>query len=96
MEGAARIPPPTHLTPQPPHPQGDSHEAAVSRGRHEIVSLVEALRISPSGEAVEAAHRLYRLALQRNFTRGRRVNQVRRGGGGGGGGGGVGYIHDQL
>ncbi|KAG2429326.1 hypothetical protein HXX76_011093 [Chlamydomonas incerta] len=55
---------------------GDSHEAAVSRGRHEIVSLVEALRISPSGEAVEAAHRLYRLALQRNFTRGRRVNQV--------------------
>ncbi|GLC54447.1 hypothetical protein PLESTB_000864600 [Pleodorina starrii] len=55
---------------------GGGHEAAVSRGRHEIVSLVEALRISPSSEAIEAAHRLYRLALQRGFTKGRRVNQV--------------------
>ncbi|GFR43136.1 hypothetical protein Agub_g4153 [Astrephomene gubernaculifera] len=55
---------------------GDSHEASVSRGRYEIVALVEALRISPAGEATEAAHRLYRLALQRGFTRGRRVNMV--------------------
>ncbi|KXZ48221.1 BFR protein [Gonium pectorale] len=55
---------------------GDSHEAAVTRGRYEIMALVEALRISPSSEATEAAHRLYKLALQRGFTRGRRANQV--------------------
>nr|ADI46953.1 BFR1m [Volvox carteri f. nagariensis] len=55
---------------------GGGHEGALSRGRHEIVALVEALRISPSSEAIEAGHRLYRLALQRGFTRGRRVNQV--------------------
>nr|BCL66206.1 Transcription initiation factor TFIIIB Brf1 subunit [Volvox reticuliferus]BCL66274.1 Transcription initiation factor TFIIIB Brf1 subunit [Volvox reticuliferus] len=55
---------------------GGGHEAAVSRGRQEVVALVEALRISPSSEAIEAAHRLYRLALQRGFTKGRRVNQV--------------------
>ncbi|GLI62861.1 Transcription initiation factor TFIIIB Brf1 subunit [Volvox africanus] len=55
---------------------GGGHEAAVSRGRQEVVALVEALRISPSSEAIDAAHRLYRLALQRGFTKGRRVNQV--------------------
>ncbi len=57
--------------------QGDSHEAAVARGRGLIADLVEALRVTPAGEAVDAAHRLYKLAMQRGFTRGRRVNQVR-------------------
>ena len=56
--------------------QGDSHEGAVARGRGEISSLVEHFRIFPSNDATEAAHRLYKLALQRGFTRGRRVNQV--------------------
>lgn len=42
-------------------------------------ALVDHFRITPSGETVEAAHRLYRIALQRGFTRGRRVNQVRGG-----------------
>lgn len=30
----------------------------------------------PREESIEAAHRLYKLALNRNFTRGRRTNQV--------------------
>lgn len=57
--------------------QVDSHEAAISRGRREIQHMVEHFRITPSGEAVDASHRLYKIALQRGFTRGRRVNQVR-------------------
>ena len=42
------------------------------------MALVEHFRISPSGDIIEAAHRLYKLALNRGFTRGRRVNQVCR------------------
>ena len=49
----------------------------MARGRQEIVVLVEQFGISPSNDAVEAAHRLYKLAMQHSFTRGRRVNQVR-------------------
>ena len=30
----------------------------------------------PHGDTIEGAHRLYRIALQRNFTRGRRTAQV--------------------
>lgn len=43
----------------------------------EIAALVENFGISPPSEAVGTAHRLYKLALQSGFTRGRRVNQVR-------------------
>jgi len=64
-------------TPQPACVQTDSHESAMARGRSEIAALVEQLRITPSMEAIEAAHRLYKLAMQRGFTRGRRVDQVR-------------------
>ncbi|KAL6780177.1 hypothetical protein ACKKBF_B14155 [Auxenochlorella protothecoides x Auxenochlorella symbiontica] len=56
--------------------QTDSHERAQQKGRHQIAQLVEALKIRPREESVESAHRLYRLALQRGFTRGRRTNQV--------------------
>eukprot|EP00873_Tetraselmis_striata_P036499 jgi/Tetstr1/456763/TSEL_043460.t1 len=56
--------------------QGDSHERTVSKGRTEIQYLADTLNIRPRDDLVDAAHRLYRLALQHNFTRGRRTNQV--------------------
>ncbi|EFN55262.1 hypothetical protein CHLNCDRAFT_57908 [Chlorella variabilis] len=56
--------------------QADSHEKAQQRGRHEIAHLVDQLSVRPREESIEAAHRLYKLALQRGFTRGRRTNQV--------------------
>jgi transcription factor IIIB subunit 2 len=56
--------------------QADSHERAQQRGRQEIAHLVDMLRVVPREETVEASHRLYKLALQRGFTRGRRTNQV--------------------
>lgn len=56
--------------------QSDNHESVAIRGRNELQGLVEHFRVTPSGEMLEASHRLYKLALQRGFTRGRRVNQV--------------------
>ena len=56
--------------------QFDSHEKSLARGKTEIQLLVSQLNIRPRDDMTEAAHRLYRLALQRNFTRGRRTNQV--------------------
>ncbi len=56
--------------------QFDSHEKSLARGRAEIGLLISQLNIRPRDEAAEGAHRLYRLALSRNFTRGRRTNQV--------------------
>lgn len=38
--------------------------------------MIDSFRIRPREECLEAAHRLYRLALQQGFTKGRRVNQV--------------------
>jgi transcription factor IIIB 90 kDa subunit len=57
--------------------QFDSHEKSLARGKTEIQLLVSQLNIRPREDMTEAAHRLYRLALQRNFTRGRRTNQVK-------------------
>lgn len=56
--------------------QADSHEKAQQRGRQDISQLVNLLNINNREEVIEGAHRLYRLALQRGFTRGRRTNQV--------------------
>ena len=56
--------------------QVDSHEKTVGKGRHEISQIAERLGMRPREELVGAAHRLYKLAVQRNFTRGRRTNQV--------------------
>ena len=38
--------------------------------------MVDAFTIRPREDCLEAAHRLYRLALQQGFTKGRRVGQV--------------------
>ncbi|KAL0050009.1 hypothetical protein WJX82_002680 [Trebouxia sp. C0006] len=56
--------------------QVDSHEKSLAKGRDEIQHLVLQLEITPHGDTIEGAHRLYRIALQRNFTRGRRTAQV--------------------
>lgn len=61
----------------PPSLQGDSHDIAVNKGRGEIQSMIDTFNIRPREDCLEAAHRLYRLALQQGFTKGRRVNQVR-------------------
>ncbi|KAK9825942.1 hypothetical protein WJX74_000470 [Apatococcus lobatus] len=55
---------------------GDSHERSVQKGKLEIMSLVDHLHIQHREDTVDSSHRLYRLALLHNFTRGRRVNQV--------------------
>ena len=56
--------------------QLDSHEKALSRGRAEVMQLVDRLRIHPREDSADSAARLYALALQKNFTRGRRTSQV--------------------
>jgi transcription factor IIIB subunit 2 len=56
--------------------QADSHEKAQQRGRQEIAHLVDMLSVRPREESIEGAHRLYKIALQRGFTRGRRTAQV--------------------
>ena len=54
----------------------DSHEKTLNRGRSEINELADRLSIRPREDIAAAAHRLYKLAVQRNFTRGRRTQQV--------------------
>lgn len=56
--------------------RGDSHETAVNKGRYEIQMMVDHFTMRPKEDCLEASHRLYRLALQQGFTKGRRVNQV--------------------
>ena len=54
----------------------DSHEKTVAKGRYEITQVADRLGVRPREEMVAGAHRLYKLAVQRNFTRGRRTQQV--------------------
>ena len=56
--------------------QVDSHERTLYRGRLEIKQVADRLGVRPREDMVDAAHRLYKLAVQRNFTRGRRIGQV--------------------
>lgn len=56
--------------------QVDSHEKTLHKGKMEIMQVAERLGIRPRDEMAGAAHRLYKLALQRNFTRGRRTAHV--------------------
>jgi transcription initiation factor TFIIIB Brf1 subunit/transcription initiation factor TFIIB len=50
---------------------------SLARGRTEIEDVAEKLGVRPREDLCNAAARLYKLAVQRNFTRGRRVQQVR-------------------
>ena len=56
--------------------QLDSHERTLYRGKLEITQIADRLGVRPRGDVVDSAHRLYKLAVQRNFTRGRRISQV--------------------
>ena len=56
--------------------QRDSHDKSLSKGRHEVALLVDKLSIHPRISTIESAEALYKLALSRNFTRGRRTTQV--------------------
>jgi hypothetical protein len=61
--------------------QGDSHEVSLSKGRSELSAMIDHFVIRPGQDCLEASHRLYRLAVQAGFTKGRMVPQVGRGGG---------------
>ena len=56
--------------------QRDSHDKSLSKGRHEVALLVDKLSIQPRTTTIESAEALYKLALNFNFTRGRRTSQV--------------------
>lgn len=56
--------------------QAESHERAQQRGRQHISQLVDRLGVKPKDESIESAHRVYKLALQKGFTRGRRTSHV--------------------
>lgn len=58
--------------------QLDSHERSLNRGRSEVTQLVDHLGIRPRDDSIESSSRLYQLALQRGFTRGRRTALVCR------------------
>lgn len=48
-----------------------------TRGRIELSLLVDQLNIHPRDDTIEAAHRLYKLAVHRGFLRGRRTSMVK-------------------
>ncbi|KAI8105592.1 hypothetical protein M9434_000176 [Picochlorum sp. BPE23] len=56
--------------------QAESHERAQQRGRQHIAHLVDQLKVKPREESIDSAHRVYKLALQKGFTRGRRTSHV--------------------
>eukprot|EP00899_Mesostigma_viride_P022878 jgi/Mesvir1/3775/Mv08222-RA.1 len=56
--------------------QVDSHEKTLSKGKYEISQVAERLGVRPREDMINAAHRIYKLAILRNFTRGRRTAQV--------------------
>jgi hypothetical protein len=58
--------------------QGDSHEISLNKGRLELSAMIDHFVIRPQQDCLEAAHRLYRLAVQAGFTKGRLVPQVSR------------------
>lgn len=56
--------------------KSDSHEKTLEKGREEIEIIAESLSVSGREDSVNAGHRLYIIAVERNFTRGRRTKQV--------------------
>ncbi|KAG0621353.1 hypothetical protein M758_3G013100 [Ceratodon purpureus] len=56
--------------------QSDSHEKTLNKGKHEIQEIAERLSIRPREDIVQAAHRFYTIAVERNFTRGRPTPRV--------------------
>ncbi|KAJ3683175.1 hypothetical protein LUZ60_013402 [Juncus effusus] len=53
-----------------------SHERTLMRGRDEIRYIVSCLNIGGGDSIVDEAHRFYQIAIDKNFTRGRRTMHV--------------------
>lgn len=59
--------------------QMESHEKCLEKGRNEIVKLINSLDFRESRESNETeALQLYRLALDKGFTKGRKITMVRK------------------
>lgn len=62
---------PSHPNPRLPHLQ------TLLRARDNIAELVDRMGVRPRDDTIAQAHRIYKIALEGNFTRGRKAEQVR-------------------
>ncbi|KAK3150194.1 hypothetical protein QOZ80_3AG0230040 [Eleusine coracana subsp. coracana] len=53
-----------------------SHERTLAKGRDEISLIVHNLHVGGGDTIIDKAHKLYQLAVEQNFTRGRRTTHV--------------------
>uniref|UniRef100_A0A1D1ZC65 Transcription factor IIIB subunit n=2 Tax=Anthurium amnicola TaxID=1678845 RepID=A0A1D1ZC65_9ARAE len=53
-----------------------SHERTLMKGRDEIKGIVVSLSVAGGDSIIDQAHALYKIAVERNFTRGRITSQV--------------------
>ncbi|KAG8085103.1 hypothetical protein GUJ93_ZPchr0010g11082 [Zizania palustris] len=53
-----------------------SHDRTVNKGREEIRQIVNSLHVGGGDSIISMAHRFYTLAVDKNFTRGRRTTHV--------------------
>ncbi|OAY74003.1 Transcription factor IIIB 90 kDa subunit [Ananas comosus] len=53
-----------------------SHERTLMKGKDEIRHLVNSLQVGGGDSIVDRAHRFYQIAVDKNFTRGRRTSHV--------------------
>lgn len=53
-----------------------SHERTLMKGRDEIRQIVNSLHVGGGDSIIDMAHRFYKLAVDKNFTRGRRTTHV--------------------
>uniref|UniRef100_A0A0E0L0R9 Cyclin-like domain-containing protein n=1 Tax=Oryza punctata TaxID=4537 RepID=A0A0E0L0R9_ORYPU len=53
-----------------------SHERTINKGRDEIRQIVSSLHVAGGDTIISMAHRYYTLAVDKNFTRGRRTTHV--------------------
>ncbi|XP_043695410.1 transcription factor IIIB 60 kDa subunit isoform X2 [Telopea speciosissima] len=54
----------------------ESHERTLNKGRDEISDMVVSLGIGGGNSIIDPAFAFYKIAVERNFTRGRRTSQV--------------------
>ncbi|XP_024543263.1 transcription factor IIIB 60 kDa subunit isoform X1 [Selaginella moellendorffii] len=56
--------------------QSNSHQRTLDKGRQEIRNIASSLSVGGGDDIVGSAHRIYVLAVEKNFTKGRRTSQV--------------------
>ncbi|XP_042512747.1 transcription factor IIIB 60 kDa subunit-like isoform X2 [Macadamia integrifolia] len=54
----------------------ESHERTLNKGRDEISDMVVSLGVGGGNSIIDPAFAFYKIAVERNFTRGRRTSQV--------------------